>query len=63
MDLKQAKKMIKEVDKARENYRHRYCPEVSNVYDGYDLMIDSSRFGIDKTAKILADIVKSSFLV
>ena len=63
MDLKQAKKMIKEVDKARENYWYRYCPEVSNVYDGYDLMIDSSRFGIDKTAKILADIVKSSFLV
>lgn len=63
MDLKQAKKMIKEVDKARENYRYRYCPEVDNVYDGYDIMIDSSRFGIDKTAKILADIVKSSFLV
>jgi len=63
MDLKQARKMIKEVDKARENYRYRYCPEVDNVYDGYDIMIDSSRFGIDKTAKILADIVKSSFLV
>ncbi len=61
MDLKQARKMIKEVDKARENYRYRYCPDVDNVYDGYDIMIDSSRFGIDKTAKILADIVKSSF--
>lgn len=63
MDPKQAKKMIKDVDKARENYRYRYCPEVSNVYDGYDLMIDSSRFGIDNTAKMIADIVRSTFQV
>lgn len=62
MDLKVAKKMIKEVDKARENYRYRYCPEVDNVYDGYDIMIDSSSFGVDRTAKILVDIVKDRFL-
>ncbi len=62
MDLKVAKKMIKDVDKARENYRYHYCPEVSNVYDGYDIMIDSSRFGVEKSAKILADIVRSQFL-
>ena len=62
MEPKVARKMIKEVDKARENYRYRYCPEVDNVYDGYDIMIDSSRFGIDKTAKILVDIVKSTCL-
>lgn len=62
MDIRLAKKMIKDVDKARENYRYRYCPEVKNVYDGYDIMIDSSRFGIDGTAKILADIVKSKFV-
>ncbi|WMJ86992.1 cytidylate kinase-like family protein [Anaerocolumna sp. MB42-C2] len=62
MDPKVTKKMIKEIDKARENYRYRYCPEVANVYDGYDVMIDSSRFGVDKTAKILVDIVKSTLL-
>ncbi len=62
MDLKVAKKMIKDVDRARENYRYRYCPEVSNVYDGYDIMIDSSRFGVEKSAKILVDIVRSQFL-
>jgi hypothetical protein len=62
MDLKTAKKMIKEVDKARENYHHRYCPELKNVYDGYDIMIDSSRFGIEESAKILSDIVKNQFL-
>ena len=61
MDLKVAKKMIRDVDKARENYRHRYCPGAGNAYDGYDIMIDSSRFGVDMTAKILVDIVKSMF--
>ncbi len=62
MDLKDAKRMIKEVDKARENYRYRYCPDINNVYDGYDIMMDSSRFGIEKTAKILADIARNMFL-
>lgn len=62
MELKDAKRMMKEVDKARENYRYRYCPEYHNVYDGYDIMVDSSRFGIDKTAKILADIARTMFL-
>lgn len=58
MDIKEAKKMIKEVDRARENYRKHYCTDVKNAYDGYDLMIDSSRFGIEMSAKILADIVR-----
>lgn len=62
MDSKLAKKMIREIDRARENYRNHYCPEVKNVYDGYDFMLDSSRFGIEKSAKILADIVRSQFL-
>ncbi len=62
MDLKTAKKMIREVDKARENCRRRYCPDLKNAYDGYDIMIDSSRFGIERSAKILADIVKNQFL-
>lgn len=62
MDLKVAKKMIKDVDRARENYRRHYCPDWKNAYDGYDIMIDSSRFGVEKTAKILADIVSEQFL-
>ena len=62
MDPKVAKKMIKEIDKARENYRYHYCPEVDNVYDGYDIMIDSSRFGAEKSAKILTGIVKSTIM-
>lgn len=58
MNEKTAKKMIKEVDAARENYQKKYCPEVNSVFDHKDIMIDSSRFGIAGSAKILADIVR-----
>lgn len=61
MDEKTARKMIKEVDAARENYQKLYCPEVESVFDNKDIMIDSSRFGIDETARILADIVRSKW--
>ena len=61
MDIKIAKKMIKEVDKARENYRLRYCSNLKNIYDGYDIMIDSSRFGPEKTAYILTSLIINNF--
>lgn len=57
MDEKTAKKMIKEVDVARANYQKKYCPEVRSVFDHKDIMIDSSKFGIEGTAKILSHIV------
>lgn len=61
MDEKMAKRMIREVDKAREIYRLRYCDGVKTVLDHRDLMIDSSKFGPEKTAHILSDIVKDIF--
>ena len=61
MDPKIAKRMIKEVDREREKYRLCYCKDVSNVYDGYDLMIDSSRFGVDEVADMLANIINNKF--
>jgi len=58
MDESTARKMIKEVDTARTNYQRKYCPEVKSVFDHKDLMIDSSKFGIDGTVKLLSGIVK-----
>lgn len=58
MDEATARKMIKEVDTARTNYQRKYCPEVKSVFDNKDLMIDSSKFGIDGTVKLLAGIVR-----
>ena len=57
MDKKTAQRMIREVDKDREIYRKRYAKGRDNVYDAFDLMIDSSRFGVEGTASILTDIV------
>ena len=59
MDEKVAKKMIKEVDLARANYQKKYCPEVKSVFDNKDIMIDSSKFGIEGTADLLSQIVMS----
>lgn len=58
MDEATARKMIKEVDAARTNYQRKYCPEVKSVFDHKDLMIDSSKFGIDGTVKLLSGIVR-----
>ena len=50
-----------DVDAARNRYHKAYIPGWQSVFDHKDLMIDSSRFGIDGTAKILADIVKNQW--
>ncbi len=60
MDEKTAKNMIREVDKARELYRLRYCDGVKEVFDQRDIMIDSSKFGAEKTAKILCAMVREA---
>lgn len=58
MDEKTARKMMKEIDIARTNYQKKYCPEVKSIFDHKDIMIDSSKFGIEGTARLLADIVR-----
>lgn len=61
MDEKTARRMIREVDRAREAYRLRYCDGVKTVLDHRDLMIDSSRFGPEQTARLLCAIVRTIF--
>lgn len=61
MDEKTAKKMIREVDRSRELYHRRYCPEYVCPSTNKDIMLDSSRFGPDGTAKILVTLVKELF--
>lgn len=57
MEEKTARKMIREVDRSRELYHRRYCPEYRDAFSNRDLLIDSSRFGIDKTTEILVKLV------
>ena len=61
MDEKTAKKMIREVDRSRELYHRRYCPEYVDVSTNKDIMLDSSRFGPDGTAKIQVELVMELF--
>ena len=61
MDENTAKRMIREVDRAREVYRLRYCDGVKSVPDHRDLLIDSSKYGPQKTAKILCGVVREVF--
>lgn len=62
MSEKEAKRMIKEVDAARENYHKLYIPSYENPFSGRDICIDSSSFGIEGTAEVLSDIVRKRYL-
>ena len=57
MEEKTARKMIREVDRSRELYHRRYCPDYTDAFSNRDVLIDSSRFGIEKTAEILVKLV------
>ena len=74
MDEATARRMIREVDRARELYHRRYCPEVKDVFTDHDLMLDSSRFftdhdlmldssrfGVEGSARLLAHIAQTLF--
>lgn len=61
MDEKVARKMIREVDRSRELYHRRYCPEYVDAFSNRDLLIDSGRFGIDQTAKILVGLARDLY--
>ena len=61
LDEKTAKKMIREIDRSRELYHRRYCPEYVDASTNKDIMIDSIRFGAEGTVKILAGLVREMF--
>ena len=61
MDEREARKMIADVDNAREQYHKNYIPGYKNPFSGRDLCIDSSRFGVEGTAEILEHIIRERF--
>ena len=61
MDEKKAREMIQDVDKARENYRRKYCKDIAGIFDNRDICIDSGKFGADTSADILCGVVRSVF--
>lgn len=61
MKPQNAKHMLKAVDQAREQYRKHYAKGYKTIYDGYDLMIDSSAFGVDKAVQMLKALVENQW--
>lgn len=61
MDEKTARRTIREMDAARGNYQRKYCPGTKSPFEYKDMLIDSSRFGPEGTAKIIAAVVKQNW--
>lgn len=53
-----AKRMIRDVDKARDSYHIRYAGYYPNDENHQDIMIDSGFLGVDGTADVLEAIVR-----
>lgn len=61
MKPQEAKKMISQVDKARERYWMKYTKHKPSDPELCHIMINSSVFGVKGTAEMLAEIVKKRF--
>ena len=57
----EAERMIRDVDLARARYRRRYVRTLDgmNEYTDCDIVLDSSRFGVDKTAELIVSSAKT----
>lgn len=61
MDERTAKRMIADVDNAREHYHRTYIPGYKDPFFGRDICIDSGSFGAERTADILEGIIRKQF--
>lgn len=57
----EARRMITEVDKARDNYYRNYAGYALEDIEHKHIMIDSSLFGVHVTAQVLAKMIKKRF--
>ena len=66
MDYSTAERMIHDVDLARERYRERYVYELKDEFteDEFtdrDIIMDSSAFGVEGTAALIAAMARARF--
>ena len=61
MEEKEARKMIKDVDKARDAYQLQYANYKQGDFHYNDIIIDSSFLGVCETAKFLSNLVIAKF--
>jgi cytidylate kinase len=63
LDEEKAKKEIKRIDKLRANHYKYYTDKNWKDYTNYDLCINSDTYGVEKTAEIICDTLKSKIKV
>lgn len=61
MDGQTAERMIREVDKSRQQYHKRYCEGYEDELSNKDLLLNSSTFGISGGAAVLEKIIHERF--
>ncbi len=61
MTPEEAKRMIRKVDRARDDYWMKYTKHLPSDVEYNDIMIDSSMFGIEGTAELLTQIARERF--
>jgi cytidylate kinase len=61
MQPDEAKRMIAEVDKARDAYHKHYCGYSMSDKNHKHIIIDSSLLGVDGTCDVLVNIIKKKF--
>lgn len=61
MDPKQAKKMIHDVDRARDAFHIRYAKYKPNDINHMDIMVNSGMMGVRGTAEYLCEIITKKF--
>lgn len=59
LDSKKAEKEIKNIDKLRANHYKHYTGKVWGNVENYDICINSDVYGVEKTADLICEIVKS----
>ncbi len=61
VELEEARKLVAATDSQRRNYHNTYCDYKWGDSRHYDLIINSSKLGIEKTAKCLAAYIRERF--
>lgn len=61
MQPAEAKKMIADVDKARESYHRHYCGYAMSDKDYKHVMLDSSLLNVEGTRDVLVGIIQKKF--
>ena len=57
LDEKKALKLMRKKDKERAAYYNYYTNKVWGARDSYDLLVDSSKLGIENTIKLIKEFI------